>query len=57
MGGRENKRPKLAQRLPKDNLHMNPITSEKNKLGFIGIGYMGLPIAHRLLESGFKLTA
>ncbi len=34
---------------------MNPITSEKNKLGFIGIGYMGRPIAQRLLESGFKL--
>jgi 3-hydroxyisobutyrate dehydrogenase-like beta-hydroxyacid dehydrogenase len=36
---------------------MNPITPEKNKLGFIGIGYMGRPIAQRLLESGFKLTA
>jgi 3-hydroxyisobutyrate dehydrogenase-like beta-hydroxyacid dehydrogenase len=36
---------------------MNPITSEKNKLGFIGVGYMGRPIAQRLLESGFKLTA
>ncbi len=36
---------------------MNPITSEKNKLGFVGIGYMGRPIAQRLLESGFKLTA
>ncbi len=36
---------------------MNPITSEKNKLGFVGIGYMGRPIAKRLLEAGFKLTA
>jgi 3-hydroxyisobutyrate dehydrogenase len=36
---------------------MNPITPEKNKLGFIGIGYMGRPIARRLLESGFKLAA
>ena len=36
---------------------MNPITPEKNKLGFIGVGYMGQPIARRLLESGFKLTA
>lgn len=36
---------------------MNPITSEKNKLGFVGIGYMGRPIAQRLLESGFKVTA
>jgi 3-hydroxyisobutyrate dehydrogenase-like beta-hydroxyacid dehydrogenase len=26
-------------------------------LGFVGIGYMGRPIARRLLESGFKLTA
>jgi 3-hydroxyisobutyrate dehydrogenase-like beta-hydroxyacid dehydrogenase len=36
---------------------MNPITPENNKLGFIGIGYMGRPIARRLLEAGFKLTA
>jgi 3-hydroxyisobutyrate dehydrogenase-like beta-hydroxyacid dehydrogenase len=36
---------------------MKPITQEKDKLGFIGIGFMGLPIARRLLESGFKLTA
>ncbi len=36
---------------------MDPITPEKNKLGFIGIGYMGRQIAQRLLESGFKLTA
>jgi 3-hydroxyisobutyrate dehydrogenase-like beta-hydroxyacid dehydrogenase len=36
---------------------MNPITSEKNRLGFAGNGYMGRPLAQRLLESGFKLTA
>ena len=36
---------------------MNPITPENDKLGFIGIGYMGRPIARRLLASGFKLTA
>jgi 3-hydroxyisobutyrate dehydrogenase len=36
---------------------MKPITSENNKLGFIGIGFMGRPIARRLLEAGFKLIA
>jgi 3-hydroxyisobutyrate dehydrogenase-like beta-hydroxyacid dehydrogenase len=36
---------------------MKPITQEKDRLGFIGIGYMGRPIARRLLEAGFKLTA
>jgi 3-hydroxyisobutyrate dehydrogenase-like beta-hydroxyacid dehydrogenase len=36
---------------------MNPITSEKNKLGFVGIGYMGRPIVQRLLKSGFKVAA
>jgi 3-hydroxyisobutyrate dehydrogenase-like beta-hydroxyacid dehydrogenase len=36
---------------------MKPITPGNNKLGFVGIGYMGLPIARRLLEAGFKLTA
>ena len=36
---------------------MKPITQENGRLGFIGIGYMGQPIARRLLESGFKLTA
>lgn len=35
---------------------MKPITQENSKLGLIGIGYMGRPIARRLLESGFKLT-
>jgi 3-hydroxyisobutyrate dehydrogenase-like beta-hydroxyacid dehydrogenase len=36
---------------------MNAITSEKSKLGFIGIGYMGRPIAQRLLEAGFQVVA
>src|ERR1700736_377375 len=36
---------------------MKPIRQENGKLGFVGIGYMGRPIARRLLESGFKLTA
>ncbi|MGO8790400.1 MAG: NAD(P)-dependent oxidoreductase [Terriglobia bacterium] len=36
---------------------MSPITPERNKLGFIGIGYMGRPMARRLLASGFRLTA
>jgi 3-hydroxyisobutyrate dehydrogenase-like beta-hydroxyacid dehydrogenase len=36
---------------------MKPITQESDRLGFVGIGYMGRPIARRLLESGFKLTA
>src|SRR5271154_5876528 len=36
---------------------MNPVTPEKNKLGFIGIGYMGHPIVKRLLEAGFKVAA
>ena len=36
---------------------MKPITQENDRLGFVGIGYMGRPIARRLLESGFKVTA
>jgi 3-hydroxyisobutyrate dehydrogenase len=36
---------------------MKPITQENGRLGFVGIGYMGRPVARRLLESGFKLTA
>lgn len=36
---------------------MKAITQENSKLGFIGIGYMGLPVARRLIEAGFKLTA
>jgi 3-hydroxyisobutyrate dehydrogenase-like beta-hydroxyacid dehydrogenase len=36
---------------------MDAITPEKSKLGVIGIGYMGRPIARRLLQSGFRLTA
>jgi len=36
---------------------MSAITSAKSKLGFVGIGYMGRPIAQRLLNAGFRLTA
>ena len=36
---------------------MKPMTREDHTLGFIGVGYMGRPIARRLLESGFRLTA
>ena len=36
---------------------MSAITSAESKLGFVGIGYMGRPIAQRLLQSGFRLTA
>jgi len=36
---------------------MKPITQENSRLGFVGTGYMGRPIARRLLESGFKLKA
>src|SRR5580704_14608831 len=36
---------------------MKPITQENARLGFVGVGYMGRPIARRLLEAGFKLTA
>jgi 3-hydroxyisobutyrate dehydrogenase len=35
---------------------MKPITQENSRLGLVGIGYMGRPIARRLLESGFRLT-
>src|SRR5258708_32948805 len=35
----------------------NTDTGTRDRLGFVGIGYMGRPIARRLLESGFKLTA
>lgn len=36
---------------------MKAITQQKDTLGFVGIGYMGRPIARRLLESGFRLLA
>jgi 3-hydroxyisobutyrate dehydrogenase-like beta-hydroxyacid dehydrogenase len=36
---------------------MQPITREGSKLGFVGVGYMGRPIAQRLLEAGFRLSA
>jgi 3-hydroxyisobutyrate dehydrogenase len=35
---------------------MNPVTPEKTKLGFLGVGYMGRPIVQRLLEAGFKVA-
>jgi 3-hydroxyisobutyrate dehydrogenase-like beta-hydroxyacid dehydrogenase len=35
---------------------MDAIASESSKLGFIGIGYMGRPIAQRLLASGFMVA-
>jgi 3-hydroxyisobutyrate dehydrogenase-like beta-hydroxyacid dehydrogenase len=36
---------------------MNAITSGRSTIGFIGLGYMGRPIAQRLLEAGFKVVA
>jgi 3-hydroxyisobutyrate dehydrogenase-like beta-hydroxyacid dehydrogenase len=36
---------------------MNPITAGSSNLGFAGVGLMGRPIAQRLLEAGFKVTA
>ena len=33
------------------------MSARESKLGFVGIGYMGRPIARRLLEFGFKVTA
>jgi 3-hydroxyisobutyrate dehydrogenase-like beta-hydroxyacid dehydrogenase len=54
---REDKPIELAEPAAKGQFGMNPITPEKNKLGFVGVGYMGRPIAQRLLESGFQLTA
>jgi len=36
---------------------MKPITTKDAKLGFIGIEYMGRPIAQRLLQAGFSLAA
>ena len=36
---------------------MKAITPENSTLGFVGVGYMGRPIAQRLLEAGFKLAA
>jgi len=48
---------KLKEELAEGRCIMKPIMQGKDKLGFIGTGYMGRPIARRLLESGFKLTA
>jgi 3-hydroxyisobutyrate dehydrogenase-like beta-hydroxyacid dehydrogenase len=33
------------------------VTTKNTRLGFIGIGYMGRPIAQRLLQAGFSLRA
>ena len=35
---------------------MTPITRDDPKLGFIGIGSMGRPIARRLLQAGYKVS-
>jgi 3-hydroxyisobutyrate dehydrogenase-like beta-hydroxyacid dehydrogenase len=35
---------------------MTPIIPDHPKLGFIGIGSMGRPIAHRLLQAGYKVS-
>ena len=35
---------------------MTPITRNDPKLGFIGIGSMGRPIARRLLQAGYKVS-
>lgn len=35
---------------------MKPMAPGTAKLGFIGIGYMGRPIAQRLLQAGFSVT-
>src|SRR5260370_763625 len=43
--------------LPPRSPEKKPITSATSKLGFAGVGYMGRPIARRLLEAGFKLAA
>src|SRR5208282_1096822 len=43
--------------LAKGQFDMSSITSAESRLGFVGIGYMGRPIAQRLLEAGFRLTA
>jgi len=34
---------------------MTPIDPVHRKLGFIGIGSMGRPIARRLLQAGYKV--
>jgi 3-hydroxyisobutyrate dehydrogenase len=57
MGSRENKGIGTRSALAEGQLDMTAITSAKSKLGFIGIGYMGRPIALRLLKAGFRLTA
>jgi 3-hydroxyisobutyrate dehydrogenase-like beta-hydroxyacid dehydrogenase len=46
-----------GQRTLHKELEMKPITSDDANLGLIGIGYMGRPIARRLLQAGFALKA
>jgi len=46
-----------SETLAEGRFIMKPITPEKSKLGFVGIGYMGRPIARRLLESGLQVSA
>ncbi len=53
----EKKLDEIRSALAKGQIDMTAITSEKSKLGFVGVGYMGRPIAQRLLESGFKVVA
>jgi 3-hydroxyisobutyrate dehydrogenase-like beta-hydroxyacid dehydrogenase len=48
---------KWKAKLAEGRFIMKPIMQGKDKVGFIGTGYMGRPIAQRLRESGFKLTA
>src|SRR5260370_40981409 len=55
--GRENNPIRIVQPSAKSQFSMNPITSAKSKLGFVGVGYMGRPIARSLLEAGFELAA
>ncbi len=54
---RENNPIRIGQPSAKGRFSMNAITSATSKLGFVGVGYMGRPIARRLLEAGFKLAA
>jgi 3-hydroxyisobutyrate dehydrogenase-like beta-hydroxyacid dehydrogenase len=49
--------PLVKQQSAKGDFVMSPIAAGKNKIGFVGIGYMGRPIAKRLLEAGFKVAA
>src|SRR5260370_39923364 len=54
---RENNPIRIGQPSAKSRFRMNAITSATSKLGFVGVGYMGRPIARTLLAAGFKLPA